>query len=252
MKYFKRLTLLLLGITLVPLLIPAKNTDTLGSEVNSKSSNVTHASAPSSPNAAHRPTVYTLADAVHAPVAITPVDSLHASHTSTSEIKKSALFTHTSAVKAVPQKIAGKKTTSGKISRKKKVNRPLKKKTPVHVTKEKKRNFRYIKKFRGNISAYTDRESGLTSRDGDYGLTASGYRTRAGCTVAADRSIPFGTILYIEGIGYRTVHDRGGAIRGNKLDVYMPSLKAVNKFGRQHLDVYIIKWGNGKRARHGV
>lgn len=107
----------------------------------------------------------------------------------------------------------------------------------------------YAEKFRGNISAYTNglSETGKTSRHPDYGITASGHRAKAGVTVAAGRHIPYGTVLYIEGIGYRTVHDRGGAIKGNKIDVFMSNMAQVNAFGRRHLDVYIVKWGDGKR-----
>lgn len=51
------------------------------------------------------------------------------------------------------------------------------------------------------------------------GITASGTYATAGRTVAAPYNLPFGTKLYIDGIGYRTVEDRGGAIKGNKIDV---------------------------------
>lgn len=110
---------------------------------------------------------------------------------------------------------------------------------------------RYLKKFRGNISAYTNglSETGKSSRHPLYGITASGHRTKVGYTVAAGRHIPFGTVLYIEGVGYRTVHDRGGAIKGNKIDVFVSSISQANTFGRRALDVYVVKWGDGKRKR---
>lgn len=52
--------------------------------------------------------------------------------------------------------------------------------------------------------------------------TASGAPTVEGVTIAADPSIPFGTKLKINGHVY-TVQDRGGAIRGNHIDVYVSS-----------------------------
>lgn len=51
------------------------------------------------------------------------------------------------------------------------------------------------------------------------GITASGVRATVGRTVAAPSTFPFGTVLFIEGIGYRTVEDRGGSIKGQRLDV---------------------------------
>ena len=65
------------------------------------------------------------------------------------------------------------------------------------------------------------------------GITASGSKVRHG-TIAADTSIyPFGTIMYVEGYGYGRVEDRGGAIKGNRIDLYFPSHKTALKWGKR-------------------
>lgn len=54
------------------------------------------------------------------------------------------------------------------------------------------------------------------------GLTASGKPTEVGWTVAADTSVlPMGSIIYIEGIGFREVMDRGGGVNGKHIDILM-------------------------------
>lgn len=73
------------------------------------------------------------------------------------------------------------------------------------------------------------------------GITASGTLAQEGITVAADWTmLPPGTKIFIEGIGFRTVEDKGGAIKGNRLDVFMDSHDAALEAGTGQAKVYII------------
>ncbi len=71
------------------------------------------------------------------------------------------------------------------------------------------------------------------------GITASGTKAKKG-TIAADTThYPFGTVIYIPGYGLGRVEDRGGAIKGNKLDLFYKSRKDALKWGRQTKKVKI-------------
>ena len=72
------------------------------------------------------------------------------------------------------------------------------------------------------------------------GITASGTRATAGRTVAASSQFSFGTKLLINGNVY-TVEDRGGAIKGNKIDVYMDSHSQALQWGVKYLPVQVVK-----------
>lgn len=73
------------------------------------------------------------------------------------------------------------------------------------------------------------------------GITASGIKAVEGVTVAMNKSIPFGTKIYIDGVGERIVQDRGGAIKGNRIDLYFDSHQEALNFGRQTKEVTIMK-----------
>ena len=72
------------------------------------------------------------------------------------------------------------------------------------------------------------------------GITASGDKATEGVTIAMDKSMPFGTKIYIDGVGERIVQDRGGAIKGNRIDLYFDSHQEALNFGRQTKQVTIL------------
>ena len=72
------------------------------------------------------------------------------------------------------------------------------------------------------------------------GRTASGTKATAGRTVAASSKFAFGTKLNIGGHIY-TVEDRGGAINGNRIDIYVNSHSQALKWGVKYLPVSVVK-----------
>ena len=63
------------------------------------------------------------------------------------------------------------------------------------------------------------------------GPTASGVRPQAGVTLAAPRSIPFGTRLHLPGLGPRIVQDRTARRYDGRLDVFMRTHAEALRFG---------------------
>jgi len=84
------------------------------------------------------------------------------------------------------------------------------------------------------------------------GITASGYsvRTNGMKLVAADTSIlPFGSLLTVPGYDWGDVVpvlDRGGAIKGHRLDVLFPTHEAALEWGVRELDVTVWEYADGE------
>lgn len=72
------------------------------------------------------------------------------------------------------------------------------------------------------------------------GITASGTRATSGRTIAASGQFAFGTKLLINGQEY-TVEDRGGAIQGNRIDIYMDSHAEALAWGVKYLPVQVVQ-----------
>ena len=92
-------------------------------------------------------------------------------------------------------------------------------------------------KFTINASAYTASADECGKSDG---ITASGNKVKENYTLACPREYAFGTKIHIEGMGTYVCEDRGGAIKGNKFDIYMETKSEAFAFGRRNLVAYVI------------
>ncbi len=87
-----------------------------------------------------------------------------------------------------------------------------------------------------NITMYAPLSAGaVRGRDysGDPSLTASEEELVPGKTAAAGPNIPFGTRIYVEGLGWHTVEDRGRLIGPNDVDLAVSTQKEAVEFGKQ-------------------
>lgn len=79
------------------------------------------------------------------------------------------------------------------------------------------------------------------------GITASGMKAVYGCVAVDPRVIPLGTKLYIETpdggyiYGHSIAADTGGAIKGNRVDLFFPTHHEALQFGRKAVNVYILE-----------
>ncbi len=74
------------------------------------------------------------------------------------------------------------------------------------------------------------------------GITKTSTTVEAGRTIAVDPDIiPLGTRVYIEGLGYRVAEDTGGAIKGNRIDIYVDSAAEFPDAGRIKTRIRIVK-----------
>ena len=122
------------------------------------------------------------------------------------------------------------KTTKKKIKTKNKKSRNKKK------NKKKKKEYKNVGTFKVTGYCSCARCCGKST-----GITASGTVAKAGRTIAADTSrFGFGSKLVINGHTY-TVEDRGGAINGNRIDIFFSSHSKALEWGVRYCDVYVKK-----------
>lgn len=112
------------------------------------------------------------------------------------------------------------------------------------------RPIRAVRTMRMRVTAYSpDHRSCGVHADG---ITASGYSVDAngGRLVAADRRMfPFGSLVSVPGYGNGQVVpvlDRGGAIKGARLDVLYPTHGIARRWGVRNLDIMVWEYADGE------
>jgi 3D (Asp-Asp-Asp) domain-containing protein len=81
--------------------------------------------------------------------------------------------------------------------------------------------------------------------EGCSGITYTGIdlnKDRNAKVIAVDPSvIPLGSKVYVEGYGYAIAGDIGGAIKGNRIDIHVPTKEEAFNWGVREVNVTIVK-----------
>ncbi|AOR22297.1 3D domain-containing protein [Clostridium taeniosporum] len=104
----------------------------------------------------------------------------------------------------------------------------------------------YASRGAGNIT-YKRKLSVLATAYSGHSTTATGRRpvrnSNGLSTIAVDPSvIPLGSKVYVEGYGYAIAADTGGAIKGNKIDLYLNSSSECTRWGRRPVNLFIVAY----------
>lgn len=118
-----------------------------------------------------------------------------------------------------------------------------KKKSEPKVEKKAKQESKTQKESEGKTIAVT--ATAYTAEcDGCSGITYTGVdlnNDRNAKVIAVDPNvIPLGSKVYVEGYGYATAEDIGGAIKGNRIDLHVPTKKEAYSWGRQSVNITIL------------
>ena len=101
------------------------------------------------------------------------------------------------------------------------------------------KNKKVVKTFKVTATAFTANCKGCS------GVTSTGFNLKKNPDakiIAVDpKVIPLGTKVWVEGYGEAIAADKGGAIKGNKIDVFMPNKSKAYSWGRRTVTVKILE-----------
>ena len=83
------------------------------------------------------------------------------------------------------------------------------------------------------------------------GRTATGVKTKPGVIAADPRVLPLGSVVHVRAgqySGVYTVHDTGRLVKGNLVDVWLPSSREARTFGRRKVKLQVLRYGQRRKA----
>ena len=100
------------------------------------------------------------------------------------------------------------------------------------------------------VTGYTSGPESTGKRPGDPGYGIGHYKTPVGPgTIAAPGDqYDQGDNIYVPGYGLGTVNDTGGAIKGDRLDLWFPTVDQAKAWGRRRVDVEVCRPGQSKAS----
>ena len=127
----------------------------------------------------------------------------------------------------------GLKSDLIKVNQNLKVTGTVKSTTPSRSTSD-----NVAKEFYVSASAYTANCNGCS------GITSTGLNLKKNPglkVIAVDpKVIKLGSKVHVEGYGYAIAGDTGGAIKGNKIDVFFPSKSTAYDWGRKKVKIKVL------------
>ncbi len=110
---------------------------------------------------------------------------------------------------------------------------------PLRVLLTSRGSYTYRKSYNMIATAYEPSERSC----GKYadGYTAIGIKAVPGVVAVDPKVIPLRTRLYVEGYGPALAADVGGAIKGNRIDLFFNTVEEALKYGRRRVKVYVLE-----------
>ena len=140
--------------------------------------------------------------------------------------------------KEVLNSLVTKKAISSKVSCGPKVSTPVASRGGSR--KSSKKTTSRGQSIRGSKKVLTMTATAYAAESFRHSKTATGTRAVRGVIAVDPRVIPLGTKVYVEGYGYAVAADTGGAIKGNRIDLVMNTVRECRNWGRRQVKVHIL------------